>query len=117
MLEIKTILNDLNEAADFDKNVNAALADGWKLVRRDVLPGWEGDTTVAYRKLYAELERETEPEEEELTPASWLTSLTTFGYTECKCSACGAITVNRGNILPSRCSNCKRPMTQTGAQP
>lgn len=63
MLQIKTIMLDFSEAEKFDADVNAALAGGWKLVRRDVIPGWEGETTVAYRKLYAELERETEPKD------------------------------------------------------
>lgn len=36
-MEIKTIKNRLNNAADFDRDVNAAMADGWRLTRREVL--------------------------------------------------------------------------------
>ena len=65
MLEIKTILEDFNHVEDFDSRVNEAIKDGWELVRREVIPGWEGDTVIAFRKLYAELERGRNTEEEE----------------------------------------------------
>ena len=63
MLEVKTIVNEEPEL--FDEAVNEALAEGWELVRRDVLPPYEGQTARWNRCLYAELERVTEAEEEE----------------------------------------------------
>lgn len=51
MLQIKTIHN--TDPADFDEEVNTALADGWKLARRLTGPGPD---------FVAELERETIPE-------------------------------------------------------
>lgn len=52
MLQIKTIRD--KDAADFDAKVNAALADGWRLVRRMSRP----------LDLIAELERVWYPEAE-----------------------------------------------------
>ena len=91
MLQIKTIMHNFDKVEKFDAEVNEALADGWDLVRRDVLPGWEGQTTVAYRKLYAELERIIEePEEDpedEMICAEWKISRDpAYPY---KCTSCG----------------------------
>ena len=58
--QIKTVVCKLESNDDFDKCVNAAIAEGWTLVRREVLPPYEGETQVFYRALYAELEREVE---------------------------------------------------------
>jgi hypothetical protein len=49
MLEIKTIIIDPVDSAKFDEQVNEALAEGWVLVRRDLL--------LKPNALYAELER------------------------------------------------------------
>lgn len=64
MLEIKTIMHSVTYLTKFDEDVNQALADGWELVRRDILPAGEGPSRYWERTLYAELEREVEPEEE-----------------------------------------------------
>lgn len=58
MLQIKTIKYQLDAAKTFDEKVNAALADGWKLTKREVLPPADLGDRVAFRMLYAELERE-----------------------------------------------------------
>lgn len=60
MKEIKTITKRRDHVGDFDKDVNRALADGWKLVRRYVDPGFDttGGTWIFYPSLVAELERE-----------------------------------------------------------
>lgn len=56
MKQIKTIIE--RYADNFDKAVNAALAEGWILTKREVLPPFEGERFYAEQKLYAELERE-----------------------------------------------------------
>lgn len=58
MKQIKTITKQLDGSVQFDAEVNAALAEGWTLVKREVLQAYEGQTRVFYRMLYAELERE-----------------------------------------------------------
>ena len=56
MKQIKTIIDKNPEA--FDKEVNDALADGWKLTRRDVFPG---------HYFLAEMERDdAEPKREDI---------------------------------------------------
>lgn len=67
MKQIKTIKNRLDNAASFDKEVNAALSEGWQLTKRKVLqPKAQSESLQSYTMLYAELEREdeTEPEPE-----------------------------------------------------
>jgi hypothetical protein len=59
IMEIKTIT--AQTPTEFDKAVNEALAEGWELKRRDVLPPGETMTCGYPRLYYAELEkRETE---------------------------------------------------------
>lgn len=59
MKQIKTIKAYMDDAGVFDKAVNDALADGWKLVKREVLQPYETTHYEFLRSLYAELERET----------------------------------------------------------
>lgn len=84
MLEIKTITE--NTAYGFDTAVNAAIADGWDLVRRECfITGADRATTF-----YAELERIVDdPEEDDET-------LGLKGYWE----------VTRNPREPYRCSAC-----------
>lgn len=56
-MEIKTIRKQLDYVEDFDKEVNAALADGWKLTKREVLVP---PTDDKYIMAYAELEKRDE---------------------------------------------------------
>ena len=65
MKQIKTIFKSMNpnakctqEAQDFDHQVNAALAEGWVLVKREVLQPIDTQQYLFRRVLYAELERE-----------------------------------------------------------
>lgn len=58
MKQIKTIKRQLDASAEFDKEVNAALENGWRLLRREVLPPYEGEERIFFRMLYAELERD-----------------------------------------------------------
>lgn len=59
MKQIKTIRNRLDNAAEFDREVNAALRAGWELKRRSVIvPRAHTESYIFHNTLYAELERE-----------------------------------------------------------
>lgn len=105
MLEIKTIWGELVRSNQFDAEVNEALADGWELVRREVLPRKvERSDTL----LYAELERMTEPEEEEEPEddgaAEWIVSRNPSA--PYRCNKCGHSTATPA----PRCPGCDRTM-------
>lgn len=58
MLQIKTIRNRFDNAEHFDAEVNAALGEGWRLTKREVIqPQAQGGGKFAHTMLYAELER------------------------------------------------------------
>lgn len=52
MLQIKTICE--NDPAEFDKQVNAAIADGWTLTKRGLITR---ESVYFLHSFYAELER------------------------------------------------------------
>lgn len=58
--KVKTIRKQLDYAESFDEAVNAALADGWYLVKRYTLPSYAENT---YIMLVAELQRYDEYDE------------------------------------------------------
>lgn len=61
-MKIKTITGRLNYPTDFDQEVNEAQEEGWRLVKREVLPGTPGKSDSP-RLLYAELvQLDPEPE-------------------------------------------------------
>ena len=100
MIEIKTIT--ANTAQSFDREVNAALTDGWELVRRECfITGSDRAMT-----LYAELERFTaEPVDYDTeTEASW--ELTRSPRNPYRCSECGYT----ANEQWSTCPGCGRTM-------
>lgn len=103
MLEIKTIMYKADNHESFDEEVNKALTEGWELVRRDVFPSHCTNTNTF---LYAELEREVEPEEEleDDSTADWV--LVRNPATPFKCSKCGHLS----DAAPRTCPNCKRVM-------
>lgn len=109
MLEIKTIAHPATEREEFDAEVNEALAEGWELVRRDIIPPYEGLTRFWERAFYAELEREVAPEEEdegglgEDAYTSW--QLTRDPFQPYRCEKCGF-----KDIIPRQdgCPNCGR---------
>ena len=106
MLEIKTIWGELGGSTLFDTKVNEALAEGWELVRREVLPPRQ--VATAPTLLYAELERMTELEEEEEPEddgtAEWVVSRNpTAPY---RCNKCGHSTATPA----PRCPGCERTM-------
>lgn len=85
MLQIKTVIDKV--ANRFDDRVNAALADGWELVRRYS----DADGFIA------ELVKETEPEAE---PASWL--ITRDPSLPYRCPVCGYKT----DLPADQCPGC-----------
>lgn len=105
MIEIKTILQQLRNYGDFDKVVNTALAEGWELVRRDVIT----QSSDSYEPmLYAELERVIETEEDEEPEddgtAEWVVSRDpAHPY---RCNKCQASTSTPTPVCPE----CKRVM-------
>lgn len=50
-MKIKTIAHRFDRVEEFDDQVNRALEDGWRLVKREVVPG----TGNEYTRVYAEL--------------------------------------------------------------
>lgn len=105
MLEIKTIIEPAFASEAFDTKVNLDIANGWELVRRDVLVPGDRDRGPI---LYAELERETEPEEEEDpeddSTADWM--LVRNPVTPFRCSKCGY----KSEDAPKTCPSCNRVM-------
>ena len=63
-MKIKTIVNRLDNASDFDKRVNQALEKGWNLTKREVIkPSVQSAEKYTYTMLYAELEMSAIEEE------------------------------------------------------
>jgi lipopolysaccharide biosynthesis regulator YciM len=106
MLEIKTIWGELGSSTLFDAKVNEALAEGWELVRREVLPPRQ--VATAPTLLYAELERVIETEEEEEPEddglAEWVVSRNPSA--PYRCNKCGHSTATPA----PRCPGCERTM-------
>jgi hypothetical protein len=74
MKQIKTIKNRLDNTKMFDEEVNAAIAEGWELTRRDVIrPNAHPGGETSYTMLYAELEKEiiTETERRSCYHCKW----------------------------------------------
>ena len=70
-MEIRSVLMTVYRINDFDAEVNALLADGWRLVKRELVRV-EGEPSEAcnvpvVKALYAELERSGQPWPEEST--------------------------------------------------
>ena len=68
---IRTVLRAVYNLTEFDAEVNALLADGWTLKKRELI-GVEGEPSDAYnvtvvKALYAELERQAPNYPEEST--------------------------------------------------
>lgn len=88
-MKIKTIIRNFDWVEEFDKEVNEAQEEGWRLVKREVLPGTPGDPG-SRRLLYAELvqlDPEPEPEDQPLDPIVCLESLRKF-CTGSMCDTC-----------------------------
>lgn len=54
-MKIKTIARNFDHVNEFDRKVNEALAEGWHLVKREVIPGVSDNSENGRRLLYAEL--------------------------------------------------------------
>lgn len=71
MRQIKTVIQPVSHAAQFDAEVNTLLAAGWTLKRQEVLklasdPS-DAFNVASFPALYAELTREVPPWPEEVT--------------------------------------------------
>jgi hypothetical protein len=114
MLEIRTIIIEATRVARFDNEVNNHLKEGWTLVRRDVLPPYEGEVTCTTQKLYAELERYTEDveseenEEEETEWAEW--QVARDPARPYRCSHCSY----KAAVKWSTCPDCGKSMNRVG---
>ena len=62
MIQIKTIADTLPDKDKFDKKVNEAIADGWRLAKRELITHTHAQGKADY--LYAELVKETVTEAE-----------------------------------------------------
>jgi|GEM_PF-3427240 len=71
MKQIATVIRPIEQRETFDNEVNALLAEGWKLTKRSdiALPGTPSEAfNISYSPaLKAELEREVPPWPEEIT--------------------------------------------------
>ena len=111
MLEIRTIIVPSTLPGKFDTEVNDLLKEGWELVRRDVLPPYEGECMTCPQRLYAELERiveetETDDEDEDADTESANWGITRDPTKPYRCSKCG----NKATIKWPRCPTCDKPM-------
>ena len=111
MLQIRTVIIPSTLQGKFDTEVNALLEEGWELVRRDVLPPYEGECMTCPQRLYAELERlieaqpETDEDEEENTDsANW--EITRDPIKPFRCSKCGY----KSSTQWPTCPSCTKPM-------
>ena len=110
MLEIRTIIVNSSLPGKFDTEVNNHIKEGWELVRRDVLPPYEGEGMTCPQRLYAELERDVdtperdEEEEDDNETGEWLISRDPGN--PYKCSKCGYKTSTQWTECPS----CNKPM-------
>jgi hypothetical protein len=89
-MKIKTITRNFGWVAEFDGLVNAAIDEGWHLVKREVIPGVAG-VSDSRRLLYAELvqlDPEPEPEAQPLDPIGALHAVQEFCDAQEKCGNC-----------------------------
>lgn len=116
MLEIRTIIIEASRPARFDNEVNNHLKEGWELVRRDILPAFEGETVVTRQMLYAELERDVEETEDEGEtdkdePQGWADwNIVRDPTKPYKCSNCGY----KSTIKWPTCPGCDKQMRSVG---
>ena len=67
-MEIKTVCKKIGPEGtpEFDETVNKLLADGWQLVKRGVIPGYDMGSMYFAPSLYAELVKSDQDDMEEL---------------------------------------------------
>ena len=110
MLQIRTVIVPSTLQGKFDNEVNDLIQEGWELVRRDVLPAFEGEFEIYPQRLYAELEREiaeapeTDDEDGDTDSADW--EITRDPIKPFRCSKCG----NKSSTQWPTCPSCQKPM-------
>lgn len=91
-MKIKTITRNFDWSEEFDQEVNKALAEGWHLMKREVLPGVAG-VSASRRLLHAELVQmdPVEPDPDEAAfcdPFDALRAVQEFCRSVEKCGVC-----------------------------
>lgn len=103
MLEIRTIIVNSSLPGKFDTEVNNHIKEGWELVRREVLPPYEGECMTCPQRLYAELERDVDaPEtddEDDTETAEW--EVARDPGKPYRCSKCGYKSTTQWPTCPS----------------
>ena len=84
-MEIRTILINAGQAERFDKLVNEALAEGFHIVKRELLPFVEGPSRYVDRAYYAELVKLDPPP----APKPWEEAVKTLHDTCETAGGCG----------------------------
>lgn len=90
-MEIKTVVMPrCIGAKKFDKQVNDALKEGFKLTRRDVIPGHDDGSTRLEPAYYAELVKLDEPARKDDTPNVFelLEAVSKFCASKPNCDGC-----------------------------
>jgi len=104
MLQIKTISN--SQKVEFDEAVNAAIAEGWELVKRELVICGRENTPILYAELERDVERaEPDDEPEDDGTAEW--DVVRDPAHPWRCSACGY----RSEKAYALCPSCARHMT------
>lgn len=89
-MQIKTIKNRLDNAEAFDAAVNEALANGWAMVKRELITNEQPRCdTFFYSMLYAELVKNDPVEEPEADAVTWQESVEVLRNACASCAECG----------------------------
>lgn len=110
-MEFKTLSGTLDQSSNFDERLNVLVADGWKLVRREVLP--LNDSYALYAELYKPSEADLAADLAELREAEpitweeavWVLRETCQEAKECG-PACPAYAWCQKNIPGNNCPPC-----------
>lgn len=102
MLEIKTITENMPQ--HFDRVVNAALSDGWDLVRRECFVTGSDQATTFYAELERVADDPVEEEDDTYDTALWIVSRNPIH--PYRCSKCG----HKTNAQWDACPGCGRVM-------
>ncbi len=110
MLEIRTIIVNSSLPGKFDSEVNGHIKEGWELVRREVLPPYEGECLTCPQRLYAELEREVDApkvedeDEEDTETGEW--QISRDPSKPYRCNNCGY----KASMMWPTCPSCSKPL-------
>ena len=93
-MKIKTVCEEISRETKsaFDDGVNALLEDGWKLAKREIIPGYNLGDVYFPPCFYAELVKleEADMEEQEAEPITWQEAVEVLRETCETAKECGA---------------------------